>query len=329
MTPTTMTAQHSAANPDRFSAALRNVYRVRPRVPVDTWTDLDAAAWWYKDYNPDSVAALSPGMILGIVARLFVRKYKEFRPLRKLWHKLTNDLGHWCLGGVTMSGDLAWNLSHFCGAIHSAYCPGDSDANTDDDTRMSDLCIPARGYCGRKTCSNKHSWYRGCMNEIAYEKLHYHNLLRPWGLVDWMGVGMLFTPLRHSLHTPCLSIRKSRSHITKPVVPYYVADKLEFMHRFAPAAMASVAFQNWVRPQIGHFVETCSSQRLRFQAMVALDPNSSALMRNWDKQMTTKMWDFMFEDTDMVYDSDMDWGIEYETLKSLQENPPVGMFPAM
>lgn len=324
-------ADPPSATKDRFSLALRHIAKIRPRVPTDTWTDNDAAAWWLKDHDPSSPTALPSSLVLAVAARIFAKYYWQFPLLTELFSGM-REFGNWLGSGFLPSGEYAYNLSHFVGVAHRASRPTEvGNASPTLRTGLHQLTREWVGYCGRKTCSHRHSWFRGCLPEGMYTSLAASNLLRPWSSVNWGGLALVFPPLRHSLVTPYISIRKERSHITKSVVPYYAADLLNNLHQIVPALLADSSFQSHARPLIEAHCDALSSQRMRYSAIVALHSDAAAAMRGWDKNFTHYGWGFGYDDEQRVYETSFaeDWNVNYDTQRQLAENEPAELFPRL
>lgn len=325
-------ADPPSATKDRFSVALQHIAKIRPRVPTDTWTDSDAAAWWLKDHDPSSPTALPSSLILCVAARLFARYYWQFPLLTGLWSSM-RQYGHWLETGFTRAGEFTYNLSHFCGVVHIASHPTEvGNATGTLQTGLQHFSHDWVGYCGRKTCTHRHSWFRGCLPEPMYRQLTASNLLRPWSSVNWGGLALVLPPLRHSIVTPYLSIRKERSHIAKTVVPYYVADSLNNLHQIVPALLSASSFQSYARPLLEAHCDALSSQRMRYSAIVALHSDAAKAMRVWDMNFTAYGWGLGYsDDNSRVYATTLaeDWDVDYQTQRKLAENEPTELFPRL
>lgn len=319
-------------DPDEYAVAMKNISKARPRVNVDAWTEYDAAKWWYNDYDPDKPNALSPQLITGIVARLFVKHYHRVPPIGNFLVALRSNTAAYdgCFGQSNRPGPVAMRLNSLCSHVQTAYHPArpDWDGTNDRQTCVSELENP-EGYCHRKSCKEQHSFLQGCMRESAFERMLASGYLVPWHSVNWGGLGLLMTPVRHATDTPYIYIRRDRSHIKKNFVPYYVADAVGNLHRIVPSLMrgANDSFVNFAWSQIHAHVAALETERLRFHGVVAMHPDCEAIMQRWDYSFIQSCW--MFGTRSKVYNTFAPswWEVDHQTWNKLDDSEPDDLFP--
>lgn len=319
---------------DEYSVAIRNISKARPRVNVDAWTEFDAAAWWYRDYNPDAHNALPPQLITGIVARLFVSRYHKMPPVGNFLVAATKvsrvlKMTRWDYEGVPNPIVAAMGLNDLVAMVQAAYSPRRDNWNSGHDPIVAvyQLSEESTGYCHRKSCKEQHSYLGGCINERHFDRLIANGYLVPWHSVSWGGLGVLMTPARHAIDTPYTYVRRERSHVKINYVPYYVADGINNLHRMVPQLMQEQVFLEWAKGEVRKHVAALETERLRFHGVIAMHPECEKLMRQWDYSFACSCW--MFGKRDATYESyPPHWfGVDSGTYDKLQDTEPDDLFP--
>lgn len=280
-----------------FQTTLQNITKARPRVPVDTWTEADAAQFWIHEYDPLDPNAVPPQIVTAIVARLFVSYYRRVVPMARffrVWLDSATSYVNACqlLHRHDRTVFLDWafvaNVAH-AGRKSNGF----NDSTQIRGTGIDHIAESSLGYCHRKSCKHKDSMLRGCLVESAYLRLLNSGYLVPWSSVNWGGFATLFTPLRHCVRGPIISVRKERSHERKPVVPYWVADTFNNLHRIVPSLMLSGEFRTLVNTAVRHHYEAVFTERFRFSGVQSMSADYAEVMRRWDILWTIAAWDFV------------------------------------
>lgn len=318
---------------DEYGVAIRNISKARPRVNVDAWTEFDAAAWWYRDYNPDAHNAISPQLITGIVARLFVSRYHKMPPIGNFLVAAAREstvppMIRREYEGMPDTIVVSIGLNRLLELAQAAFSPRRDDwSGSDPISAVRQLHQDYIGYCHRKSCKEQHSFLGGCLNETYFDRLIANGYLVPWHSVSWGGLGVLMTPARHATDTPYIYVQRGRSHVKKNYVPYYVADGINNLHRMVPQLMQEPGFLEWAKGEVRKHVAALETERLRFHGVIAMHPECEKLMRQWDYSFACSCW--MFGRRDETYDSyPPSWfGVDSATLYKLQESEPTDLFP--
>jgi hypothetical protein len=312
--------------PTQFHQTLEHIHKTRPRFEVDKWTANDAATWWYPQYDPNASNRLPPHLITALVMRVFMSYYEGVPFLTPLIRSLYKNAGMLCRNKERASV-IAW--TGFAEILHWAYKPDlitiDNLGGIGYDDLSSDY---AHGYCGRTTCKHRGSWISGCFGETRYDRLAYANTFVPFHMVQWGGLGCLFTPLRDSITFPYISVRRERSHVQKQVLPYYVANALTTMHRSVPMLMQDLGFFKHVRTCLPSYVSALSTERLRFYGVVSMGSQAAKCMSLWDEHFTRSAW--MAGRRDKTYselDCD-DFLVDDSVMDNLAATEPDDLFPS-
>jgi hypothetical protein len=329
----TATLSPVKGNPDEFSVALRHISKARPRVNVDAWTELDAALWWHKDYNPMASSTVSPSLILGLVARVFSGYYCKVQPVG-------NFLVAWAKKNALVAqtarsvNPIYLSMNRLCSLVHTGYAPTPKDGwdfHNERDTFASHLNPDSLYYCNRKTCKEPDSFLNGCVSETAFDHLLGKGYLVPWSSVEWGGLGTLMTVARNAWDTPYIYVRRERSHVKKPYVPYYVADAIGNLHRIVPQLLSGNQFQNQVKPLLRQHIAALETERLRFLGIVAMHSECDEYMGRWDYAFSTTAWLGESGEVRSTYQSYGPgyWGISHDVWQNLIDTEPDDLFPTI
>lgn len=319
-------AQPPTAKPGVYSMTLENIGKSRPRVPVDTWTDNDAAAFWVSGYDPADPNAVPGSLVTALVARIFFDTYYRVPPMRRFFRylkELCKD--DWGLvyplhnvRGVWAQVGMSWQV--VCAAMHRANRPKVANGYEVLNTGLDAVAETSLGYCSRKSCKHRDSYLYGCLNERSFERLKGMGYLVPWSSVEWGGFATAFTPIRNCTKAPVLSVRRERSHVRANYVPYWVADQLNNLHRIVPQALLSDSFRTNVNKLLSSRIDALFTERFRFSSMHSIAANYDAVMQTWDSVFTQAAWD-LHGPTDNPYELHdsifRDLGIEYEVIEKL------------
>lgn len=328
MTTATLEAA-SPPKPERYVAALENVYKVRPRVPVDTWTEQDAAKHWWPEYDPTASNMLPASLVTGVAARLFAINSRWLAPFRRFW-TVAGDAAPILYPSALGNLPNQLNWGGLCGHIHVAFHPNGSEGKVCNDSQMGILENDHYGYCHRKSCKHTESVVDGCVNQTVYEDLENSGAVVPWSAVRKSGVETLFTPLRWQHADPYISVRRERSHYKSYAVPYYVAQRLELWNRMIPSLLSMNNIAAQLRGSIVPWLNILRDERLRFYSIATMSGHVSEAMSRWDDAFTTSCWMFGRRDED-VYGSFHShfWMVDYPTHKSLIDTEPDQLFPPL
>lgn len=312
------------AQSQTFETALQNVTKVRPRFPVDTWNDADAAKFWLHDYDPADPNAIPPQIITGIVARLFVKHYLKVPPMGRVfrqWVKMANigqvDVVETPAGGNyrTMPPEPIGSWESMARIFHLARrFKEPQDLEGCRNTGIDSICNDSDflGYCNRKSCKYRDSLLTGCVRKPSFDALKSSGYIVPWSSVKWDGFGCLVTPLRKAHKAPVIVVRHDRKHTQEHWVPFWVADGLESLHRIVPNLMLSYEFRNLVSNTLRSKVEAVFSERFRFSAMLGIASDSNLAMWQWDLQFSTRVWDLGTDESPYEYVTFAGLGQEYD-----------------
>lgn len=319
---------------EHFAATLDAIPKVRPRYPLDTWTTLDAAKFWVRDYDPETPNALRPALILGVVARV-LWPLLSYYPLTRKMAKAFLEVDAPPMASLVGSGPrIRWSS-----VIHklAAECFEEVGANlagpankieTPNQFCSYGYCLVASGYCHTKTCRSQESWMRGCIKEHTFNRLVNHNLVVPWEQVNWAGLGCLVPLLRESTQAPYIAVRKTRSHLNKPYIPLVVAEMLRRMNSVLPPILKDYAHTTTFQQTVREHLDSLQGERLRYWGIVASSHQCKDFMDLWDYNFAACCWSFGKKDE--VYaelPNPSYWGVTAEVYEKLSESQSGSLFP--
>ena len=304
-----------------FRRTLDAITLTRPRFNTDTWTATQAAQFWVEGYDPDDTNALPPYLVLGVVARLAMIKWFYHPILEGPAKHIRTDACTIPMGRGVFDGKRGVGLGRFepphydaeftdpvlgrnriVRTLEMLYRPvSDIDGRPTGTASVITSIIPGHShYCNRSTCEDRTGWLGGCIRESDFQLACSRNLLVPWASVNWGGLACLLPPLRNCLVTPGISIRRARSHVTKPMVPIWVADAINTLHRIIPPALIELRRDAVFLQDLKCLLNGVSTERLRYWGLRASSPDSPLFMRHWDHCFTASCWSLGRRD--MVYD---------------------------
>lgn len=308
-----------------FETTLTNITKARPRVPVDTWTEADAAQFWIHDHDSTDINAVPPQIITAIVARLFVSYYRRVVPMARFFRVWMDEAvnGFPCQRLHRHDRTVFLDWAFVANVAHAGRKSSDlTDSTHCRGTGIEYIAESSIGYCHRKSCKHRDSMLRGCLFESAYLKLLQSGYLVPWSSVNWGGFATLFTPLRHCVRSPIISVRKERSHERKAVVPYWVADTFNNLHRIVPGLMMSHDFRSLVSRDLRTHVEAVFTERFRFSGVQSMSADYAEVMQRWDALWSIAAWDFVKTESPYCndsYDVSEELMIDRETCETLDQ----------
>ena len=313
---------------------MENIGKNRPRVDVDSWTEADAAEHWSPGYGSgDDHNPLPASIVTGVVARLFAQEYFNCPPMAEL-------LRQWQHEGRLAEPNNFRSPHQFLTTDKTLVAQWMQAGDHPDFSKHPNAmpCVhwlnnATLGYCGRKTCTFRQSVLNGCMSEGAFVSLDSCGYFVPWSSVRWEGLSVLLPLMRQSLDTPYIAIRRERSHVKKPVVPYYIAETFNTLSRIVPQVMASTPFTNAVKNRLPVYLERIKTERLRFHAIVAMGSDPEKAMREWDNSFSVAAWDSKcgLEDGPTPYDTANGalLGVDSDEHEKLIETVATDLFPTL
>ena len=331
-----MTATLTQSPPKRgdalhFRKTLENIVRVRPRYPIDTWTDADAAEFYLPGYDYGKANPITPGLILAVVARLVAKTlytHAKFHPFITRYRTHTPHIGVntvYPTNSLLRVFYLAYqtspdNLSNE--GVYFSYQP-----NSIDGTMR--LQPKRQSYCHRSTCKHTNSFLQGCIPAHNYNTMKDHGQIVPWSSVNWGGLACWLSPMRHSGESPYIAIRRERSHLKEAAITRDMANAIREFHDLMPRHLLGIATSGWFATELRPHIEALEGERLRYYGMVVHKPNCDQLMQRWDDTFTAHCW--MFGAYDKVYanTSDSYWDLEWEKFSAIAENQMDNLFPVI
>jgi len=331
MTTTMTQAPPKRGNALHFERTLQNITKVRPRYPIDTWTLEDAAEFWAPGYDYTKVNAVTPYLIVGLVARLVTQhlfNHPKFYPLFSRLRKLSRVLIP--VGAeppVIKATDVArmFYRSYQHDAPAKATGPGYSCSELDGIERLRPS--NGSGYCHRTTCNHQESFMSQCIEEREYDKCKSFGLFIPWASVDWGGLATWLAPMRLATDTPYVAIQRKKSHIIERVVTTDVADAIGYFHRFLPQHLLNLRCYSSLLNALRNHIEQLEGEKLRYSGMVLHAPDYDILMSRWDVTFGASCWSF--GKREQVYSdfSENYWGVDSDKFDAISANQLVDLFP--
>lgn len=333
MTMTMTQAPPKRGNALHFERTLQNITKVRPRYPVDTWTIEDAAEFWVPGYDYTKVNAVTPYLIVGLVARLVTLhlfNHPKFYPLLFGMRKRSRVL---IPAGVNPpvipATDVvrmfyrAYQYDGTAGASEVGYSSCDVDGTA--------ILSPSNseGYCHRTSCNFQESFMGQCIREDQYDKCKSFGMFIPWASVEWGGLATWLAPMRLATDTPYVAIRRKRSHITDKVVTTDVADAIGYFHRFLPQHLLNLRHYTSFASPLAKHIEQLEGEKLRYSGMVLHNPDYDFRMSRWDVTFGASCWSFGKRDKVYADFSDSYWGLEDDKFDAISENQLDDLFPAL
>jgi hypothetical protein len=335
MTTTMTQAPPKRGNALHFERTLQNITKVRPRYPIDTWTLEDAAEFWAPGYDYTKVNAVTPYLIVGLVARLVTQHlfghpkfYPLFSRIRKLSRVLIPVTG--AETPVIKATDVARMFYRSYQTDGPAATAGtEYDYSYFDGSERLDPSS-AEGYCHRTSCTHQESFMSQCIREDQYDKCKSFGLFIPWASVEWGGLATWLAPMRLATDTPYVAIRRKRSHVIEKVVTTDVADAIGYFNRFLPQHLLNLRLLGaGLLHALRNHIEQLEGEKLRYSGMVLHAPDYDILMARWDVTFGASCWSF--GKRDQVYSdfSDNYWGLESDKFDAISENQLVDLFPVI
>lgn len=277
-----------------FYHTLEALPLTRPRFPTDTWTATQAAQFWVDGYDPEDTNALPPYLVLGVVSRLVLSHWRT-HPLFQGLHGVMRDNArpHFMCGGVNDNpsfSDPRLDRNGVVRALQYMYRPQEIEGRSSSMSAIGPLV--AASYCLRSSCNDRDGWLSGCIEEKRFNTTCSRNLLVPWASVNWGALACLLPPMRNCLITPSVSVRRARSHITRPMVPVYVADGINSLQRTMPPALLELRLHDVFLEDLAGLLQGLSTERLRYWGLRASSPQSPLFMQHWDDCFTKSCWSF-------------------------------------
>jgi len=305
--------------PVNYFNALGKIGKLRPRNYDDTWTEQDAAKWWWPEYDPTAPNPLPASMVMAVVARVFVGMTRFVAPLRRGWKTIAEKSNPIVLctdwPGMTL-------------LLHEAYHANNSSGTVADGVAIRQLEMDSVSYCLRKTRKSHRDCLRGCIGVRDYTVLRDCGMLVPWHEVRTDGMTALFTPLKMATEAPYVSVRKERSHTEATYVPYHVASRINDWSRIIPAMLQQPWIFNAIKRDIVSYLKHLRDERLRFYALATMNGDVGTAMYNWDKAFTDSAWLFGCRDDDTYSSFETNyWCVDGETHRSLIDTEPTDLFP--
>lgn len=327
-----------ATGAQHFENTLRSITKVRPRYPVDTWNDLDAAQFYVPNYDPLATNALPASLILGVVARIVLGNMVDYQPLDRdasgivtnpqtvtwdrnyaavhHWNELQDGGFHLKMNRVVrgMAEVLVPNKTWWYGRLHST---------------PSKLIPSHASFCGRTSCKHPFpEWLDGCLDWERFERMVEAGLLVPWESVEWAGLGCLLNPLRFHLDTPNVCVRKPRSHVAKTYVPVFVAESMNRLHKLLPPMLLEL--KKWDKnfnDLLADYLERLSNERLRYWGTQMGAADVTARMAQWDDLFSSSCWCLGARDR-VYWDFHANtFGLSRDTYQKLVDTQPADLFP--
>lgn len=297
---------------NHFRRTLGAIPLTRPRFNTDTWTATQAAQFWVEGYDPDDTNALPPYLVLGVVARLAMSKWQYHPILEGPAKHIRTDACTMPMCRGVFDGpeftDPVLGRNRIVRTLEMLYRPNsDIDGrSTGQDSVIGSIIQGHSHYCNRGTCEDRTGWLGGCIRERDFQLACSRNLLVPWASVNWGGLACLLPPLRNCLVTPGISIRRARSHVTKPLLPIWVADAINTLHRIIPPALIELRRDAVFLQDLKCLLNGVSTERLRYWGLRASSPDSRLFMKHWDHCFTAGCWSFgrrdqVYDDRDAAY----------------------------